>query len=1008
MKYSKIGMVLYVLLALITSVVQAQDAANIKINAVVRGQRNEPVKGARINSQNNIINLTTNDAGEFSADIPPLTLLNITAQGFKPLSVIATDTLKTIVLSEEEQLVQVAFQKVSNKDLLGGVANVDFKSVFEKNFSIYGLEGMEAQAAGFNGNIWGMNSYLVLIDGVPREVDNVMPSEIDEVTFLKSASAVALYGSRGAKGVLLITTKRGGNSEQKINVRANAGINVPKSYPQYLGSAEYMTLYNEARVNDGLGVLYTDETIYNHASGINPYRYPNVDFYSSEYLKSSFARYDLTTEISGGNERARYYTNVGFWSTGSLLDFGMAKNTSNDRFNVRGNVDVKLNSILKATVDASAVFYSGQGVNTDYWASAATIRPYRFTPLIPLSFIEPGDEATQIIAAGSANIIDGKYLLGGTQLDQTNPFAAIYAGGKNKFVSRQFQFTTGIEADLKGIVKGLTFNANMGVDYLNRYNQGYNNGYAIYQPNWASYNGKDVIGSLTMFGTDTRSGIENISDSWFRQTLSLSAQLNYRTSIKEKHNISAVLLAAAYRQSQSEVYQNTTNSNTGLQLSYNFKQKYYADFTGAMVYSPKFLGDKAYGFSPTVSLGWRLSEEDFLKNSTVINNLKLTASAGILVTDLDVADYYLYESIYTQREGSYYSWNDGTLAQTTDSRRGSNPNLTFAKRKEISVGLEGAFFGNKLMLATNLFRNELVDMAIQSTSLFPSYFSVFNSSFIPYVNFNGDQRTGFDLDLRLNQRTGDVNWTIGTIATYYKTKATKRAEFYTDAYQNRQGRPLDAIWGLQSDGFYADAAEATAANTGNGLPQPAFGQVKAGDIKYKDINGDGIVNLQDEVDLGKGGWFGSPLTLGLNLTARWKSFTFFALATGRFGAKAMKNSSYFWVDGQDKYSEVVRGRWTEETKNTATYPRLTTLTSDNNFRNSDFWLYSTDRFDLTKVQISYNLPETLLKGKLLKSIGMYVTGFNLLTVAKERKLMEMNIGAAPQVRLYNLGVKAGF
>jgi len=148
--------------------------------------------------------------------------------------------------------------------------------------------------------------------------------------------------------------------------------------------------------------------------------------------------------------------------------------------------------------------------------------------------------------------------------------------------------------------------------------------------------------------------------------------------------------------------------------------------------------------------------------------------------------------------------------------------------------------------------------------------------------------------------------------------------------------------------------------------------------------------------------------LGLNLTTRWKNFTFFALATGRYGAKGIKNSAYYWVDGKDKYSEVVRNRWTEATKNTATFPRLTTLTSDNNFRNSDFWLFSTNRIDLSKVQISYDLPEGSMKGKFFKSLGMYVTGFNLLTVAKEREFLEMNIGSAPQTRFYNLGVKAGF
>ncbi|MDT3405362.1 SusC/RagA family TonB-linked outer membrane protein [Mucilaginibacter terrae] len=1009
MKYSNIGMALCFLLALITSVARGQDTVKITISAVVRGQYGEPVKGAKIINEGSSSETRSNDIGFFTLKAPLNTFLTVNAQGYAPAKLPVSDTLKQIVLIKETDFVPVAFRKAPASELLGGVSTVNYRPIFDKNFTTSGFEGIEALASGFHGNIWGMNSYLVLIDGVPREIDNIMPSEIDQITFLKSAAAVALYGSRGAKGVVLITTKRGEGNGQQIKVRGNAGINVPKGYPKYLGSAEYMTLYNEARANDGLGTLYTQEDIYNYASGANPYRYPNVDYYSSEYLKRSFNRYDITTEISGGNERARYYTNIGFWSAGSLLNFGAAKtNNTNDRINVRGNVDMQLTKFLKAHVDASAVFYSGRGVNTDYWASAATLRPLRFTPLIPLSYIEGTDAPSNIIANGSSNIIDGKYLLGGTQLDQTNPFAAIYAGGSNKFISRQLQFTTGVDADLAGLLKGLSFSTSLGVDYQNSYNQGYNNGYTVYQPNWTSYNGKDVIGSLTPYGTDTRTGIQNISDSRYRQTISFSGQFNYNTSIANKHNISALLVGAAYRQAQSAQYQNVTNSNTGLQVGYNYKQKYYADFTGAMVYSPKFMDDKAYGFSPTASLGWRISEESFLKNSKFVNSLKLTASAGIIYTDLDVADYFYYQNIYTQRDGSYYSWNDGTLSQTTDSRRGANPALTFAKRREISLGIDGAFFNNTLSVSANVFRNQIVDNAIQSTFLFPNYFSVFNSSFIPYVNFDADQRTGFDLNINVRKRSGQVEWIFGTTATYYTTKATKRAEFFANSYQNRQGKPLDAIWGLQNEGFYRTAAEATAANSGTGAPQPAFGQVKAGDIKYKDVNGDGIINNQDEVYLGRGGWNGAPLTLGFNLTTRWKNFTFFALATGRFGAKAMKNSSYFWVDGQDKYSEVVRNRWTEATKDVATFPRLTTLTSDNNFRNSDFWLYSTNRFDLSKVQLSYDLPEGVIKGNILKSLGMYVSGFNLLTIAKERKLMEMNIGTAPQTRFYNVGVKAGF
>jgi len=996
------------LLALITSVARGQDTVKTTINAVVRGQYGQPVTGARVISESGGTGTKTNETGAFSIKVPSNSRLTVTAQGYAPTLVSVSDTLKQITLIKEDLVVPVAYRKAVEDDLLGGVSSVNYKSIFEKNFSTSGFDGLEAFAAGFNGNIWAMNSYLVLIDGVPRNIDNIMPSEIDQITVLKSAAAVALYGSRGAKGVILITTKRGDGNGQQIKVRGNAGINFPKSYPKYLGSAEYMTLYNEALANDGLPPNYNQDNIYNSASGTNPYKYPNVNYYSSEYLKRSFNRYDITTEISGGNERARYYTNIGFWSAGSIIDFGAAKGNTNDRVNVRGNVDMQLTSFLKAHIDASAVFNSGQGVNADYWGSAATLRPNRFTPLIPLSYIESTDAPSQIIANGSSNIIDGKYLLGGTQLDQTNPFASIYAGGSNKSIRRQFQFTTGVDADLNRVLKGLTFSTNLGIDYYLNYNQGYSNGYATYEPNWTTYNGKDVIGSFkTPYGSDTRNGIQNISASQYRQTVSFWGQFNYNNTIADKHNLSAVLVGAAYRQAESAIYQSVTNSNTGLQLGYNYKKKYYADFTGAMVYSPKFLDDKAYRFSPTASIGWRLSEESFLKGSKFVDNLKLTASAGIVYTDLDVTDaadgdYYLYQSVYTP-QGSYYSWNDGTLSQTFDSRRGRNDALTFGKRREISLGLQGAFFNNTLSVSANVFRNQMDGITVRNANAYPTYFSVFNSSFTPFVNLNNDQRTGFDINVNLHKRSGEVDWIIGATALYVTTKATKRIEVFTDKYQNRQGKPLDAIFGLQSDGFYMTASEAQAAND-----RAVLGSVKPGDIKYKDINGDGIINQQDEVYLGRSGALGSPFTLGLNLTTRWKNFTFFALATGRYGAKAIKNSQYYWVNGQDKYSEVVRNRWTEATKNSATFPRLTTLAGDNNFRTSDFWLFSTNRFDLSKVQISYDLPEGSFKGKLFKSLGMYVTGFNLLTVAKEREILEMNIGSAPQTRFYNVGVKAGF
>src|SRR5690606_6128963 len=192
---------------------------------------------------------------------------------------------------------------------------------------------------------------------------NVMPTEIEQITFLKSAAAVMLYGSRAAKGVVYITTKRGTSETLRINVRANTGFHVSKSYPKYLGSAEYMTLYNEAITNDGEAPRYSEEEIYYSASGTNPYRYPDVDFYSSDYLRKAYNRSDITTEFSGGNEKSKFYTNIGYYRQGDVFKFGEAKQNYVDRLNVRGNVDLTITKSISAFVSANATFSNARTAN---------------------------------------------------------------------------------------------------------------------------------------------------------------------------------------------------------------------------------------------------------------------------------------------------------------------------------------------------------------------------------------------------------------------------------------------------------------------------------------------------------------------------------------------------------------------------------------------------------------------------------------------------------------------
>ncbi|SFE06704.1 SusC/RagA family TonB-linked outer membrane protein [Thermophagus xiamenensis] len=936
--------------------------------------------------------------------------------GVKAQSTTENETDSTYMVNDTSR-VQIAFRKVTKSDLWGSVAVVDVQNLIKKNYHTYSLDNMQGYIGGWTGNsLWGMDDYLVLVDGVPRDANNVIPAEIDHITFLKGASAVVLYGSRAAKGVIFITTKRGQAHPLKINVRANSGFHVSKSYPKYLGSAEYMTLYNEALENDGLQPAYSDEEIYRFASGQNPYRYPNVDFYSSDYLKKAYNRSDVVTEISGGNERARYYTNIGYYRQGDLFKIGEAKNNYTDRLNVRGNIDLKLNDYISAFVNANATFYNARSANvTDsdpdddtsdtYWTYAATMRPNRISPLIPISFLDQNALNAWTLVNNSSNIVDGKYFLAGTQVDMTNVFADFYAGGYSKWTSRQFQFDTGIDFNLDNFLKGLSFHTQFAVDYATSYTTSYNNSYAVYEPSWYSYNGVDVIADLTKYNNDERSGEQNISGSTNRQTLAFSGWFEYNTSLNNAHNLSAMLIANGFQQTESEVYHRTSNANLGLQLGYNFKNKYYSDFGAAIVHSAKLAPGHRNAFSPSITLGWRLSNESFMASSSVIDDMVLSVSASILNTDLDIDDYYMYEANYTQADGAWWGWYDGASEQSTNSIRGENKDLTFIKRKELSANLRASMWDNLFSINTSFFINKMEGLIIEPSTIFPNYFFTYypDASFIPYVNFNDDQRMGFDFDVNFNKRLGNVHWTLGLAGTYYTTEATRRDENYEYDYQKREGRPVDGIWGLESDGFFQSQEEI------DNSPEQVFGGVvKPGDIKYVDQNNDNIINEQDVVYLGKGGWYGAPFTLGVNLTARWKNLTFFAMGTGGFGAYAMKNNSYFWVYGNRKYSEVVRNRWTEETKETATYPRLTTTSGTNNFRNSDFWLYKTDRFNLAKVQITYDLPKNILQNSFFKEVSAYISGSNLLTIAKEKEILEMNITDAPQTRFYNIGLKAAF
>lgn len=905
--------------------------------------------------------------------------------------------------------VQLAFRQVGADEVLGGVSVLDVENLLKKNYINDINNGtISGYVPGYNGNsLWGLDAdndagYLVLIDGVPRDLNNIPPQEVKEITFMKGAQAVVLYGSRAAKGVIYITTKRGADAPLKIDARVNTGWAVAKAYPEYLGAAEYMTLYNEARANDGLAAAYSQEQIYHTAAHTNPYRYPDVNMYSGEYLKKVYNRTDANLEISGGNGRARFYTNINYFRQGDFVDFGEAKKNYSDRFSVRGNVDVNFSDYVSAYVNASATFYNSRGAHGSYWEAASTLRPNRITPLIPISMIDPSATGALDLVNTSMNIVDGNFLAG-TQIDKTNIFADYYAKGYNKFTSRQFQFDTGVNIDLSMLTPGLSFATKFAVDYATSYNTGYYNNYATFVPVWTSYNGKEVIGDVSMEGKDEHSGVQNISDSQSRQTMNFSAQFDYKRTFADLHNFHAMVVGTGWQRTFSGQYHRTSNVNLGFEVDYNFDKRYYVDLAIAGVHSSKLAPGHRQAWSPSASIGWRISQEDFLKGSEAVNELMLSASYSKLHSDMDISDYYLYSASYTN--GGWYSWAVG-VTSAAYPKRGENLDLTFVTREEFNVNLRGEFFNRMIGLDASFFVIKNDGLLVNNSVRFPSFFSTYypEASFAPYINNNANRRTGFDFGVNFNKEFGEFALQVGVNGTYYDTKALKRDEIYENAYQYREGKPIDGIWGYRCEGFFATDEEAAAAN------QRALGggKLRAGDLKYTDINNDGLIDDNDIVYLGRGGWYGAPFAMGVNITAKYKGFTLFLHGTGGFGGHAIKNGSYYWVAGDTKYSAEVRGRWTEATAATATYPRLTTGNGSNNFTTSDFWMYSTNRFDLAKVQLTYDFPKSIIHGPIVNGLSIYVSGSDLLTISKNRKIMETNIGSAPQSRFYNIGAKVTF
>ena len=925
------------------------------------------------------------------------------------------DTIKMGVVTKSVREITSAISKINPKERLL-FDNTQFLRNYINGLTL-GVRGSE--------NIRGIGSAIFVIDGVIGRDPNILNmEEVDQIAVLKDANAIALYGSQARNGVIVINTKRGKVNRKEVNVNVLSGFRTPVSLPNYLGSADYMTLYNEALTNDGValddGRRFSTERIQNTRNGLNPFEYPDVDYYSSQFIRPVTSFTNVITEFSGGNEKNQYYVNVGLNINDAWVNINDDINAGSNRFNVRGNIDFKVNDWITSSLDGIAVISSTRASRANLLSEATTIKPNAYSPFLPVNFVDTSDP-TVAGQLQSARIFNGMLLGTSQEFKENAPVALAIAGGYRNTVFRSTQFNNTINFDLDKVAKGLSAKTYLSFDFYDSYNLSINNQFKAYAPEWSGnkianfgVNNDDPLNPITdnsrIFGEDRKDLTETVTTNGFVQRFGFYGLVNYERVFAENHSLNTTLLAYYNSESRNNVIQNDVDAHVGFQVSYDYKKKIFADFSGAYVNSIKLPKGNRGGLSPTLGVAYILSEEPFLKDSKFVNYLKLKASGGVIKSDRGIDGYYLYDSNYSN--GGNFNWGDGFSNQRQSISQGSNQNLTFEERIDLNLGVE-TYLMNSLWIEANVFRTELDKQVAFLQAQYPSYYNDNNDDFRPLDNFNKDLYSGFELGVNYNKNFGDFSITAGANVLYSQTEALKRSEANEFAYLNRVGKELGTIFGLEDQGFYQEADFDVDGN-GNyvlkaGLPVPSFGNVQPGDLKYKNQNNDNVIDNDDRVAIGNSR---SPWTYAVNLNFQYKRFNFFVLGTGQSGASGNKLNNnfndYYAVNGNVKYSEVVRGRWTPQTANTATFPRLSTQTNQNNFRTSSFWLYDNSYFTINRAQLTYEFDDNVVQKLGLKDFSMNLSGTNLLEISKNRDIRQLRIGSNPMTRAITLGLRMSF
>lgn len=824
-------------------------------------------------------------------------------------------------------------------------------------------------------------SPIILIDGIVRNLSAFDFEAIESITVLKDASALAMLGTRGGNGAILITTKRGGVQKQQISFTAQTSLQRPLQniFSRPLSSYQYATLYNEAQANDERFLLgktepaYSQEAIEGYRSGSDPSRFPNVNW-QEQVLKESarFDRFSLTAQ--GGNKMARYFVSADHFNQQGLFktDPQNSYNTNKgfEGFSIRSNVDINITSRLEAGI---SLF--GRILTSTSPGNGATSAIYS-------SFLTTPNNAYPVFNANGS--------LGGTQQYTNNIVGQTMRAGYNLNQDRDIITDFYLKRDLGDVLPGLWAKARARFTSNVSENNTRNKTFAVYQGNYVD----GSLQSYSPYGVDGVQANSNYVDQQFRMDYQ-EVSVGYDKNIADRHHLSAVLLAnrdnAVMGSSLPLTYMGISGN-----LHYHLDGKYLAQLSFGLNGSNRFpkKGDTKYALFPSLGLGWILSKEEFLKEASWISHLKLNASYGI--TGWDNASNFTYITRYGINSWNSFGTSAGSLAGMSESALG-NALIDYEKTAKFNVGVQATFLKNRLSYSMDFYMDKVSGAWIQRGR---------NSGILgqdfPMENIGEYRYSGLEMELawRDSKASGFSYFVSGNLSLQDSEVRNIYEAYQPYSWMNRTGQRLGQRFGFIAEGLFQSEAEIASSPITEGyLAQP-------GDIKYKDLNNDNLINQFDIAPIGsrKPSVFG-----GLSAGFQVRQFDVNVLGQVEINRQVVLSGNSFYEfqnRGLGQAYEHHLNRWTPENTE-ADYPRLSIGNNINNHVFSTFWLKNGNFFRLRNVEIGYTMPAALTGKFGVSSVRIFAGMANAFTLASKQLNgvdPEINAGQYPLQRINTIGL----